>query len=66
MRRYRFMTGEALTFGIAEGTVEAFLKERGYRQVHEMNAESLKRAYFTGKNAGRKVASGYGIVVAEI
>jgi methyltransferase (TIGR00027 family) len=66
MRRYRFMTGEGLTFGIAEGTVEAFLKERGYRQVGDMNAEGLKRAYFTGKNAERKVTSGYGIVVAEV
>jgi O-methyltransferase involved in polyketide biosynthesis len=66
MRRYRFMTGEGLTFGIAEGAVEAFLKERGYRQARDMNAEGLKRAYFTGKNAERKVTSGYGIVVAEV
>ncbi len=66
MRRYRFMSGESLTFGIEEGAVEAFLKERGFRRVRDVGAEDLKRAYFTGKNAGRKIAPGYGIVVAEI
>ena len=66
MRRYRFMTGEGLTFGIEEGTVEAFLKQRGFSKVRDMDANGLKQAYCTGKNAGRKVASLYGIVVAEI
>ena len=66
MRRYRFITGEGLIFGIEEGTVESFLKERGFRQVRDMNANGLRQAYFTGKNAGRKIASGYGIVVAEV
>lgn len=65
MRRYRFMTGEGLTFGIEEGAVEEFLKERGFRKVRDMNADGLKQAYFTGKNAGRKISPGYGIVVAE-
>jgi methyltransferase (TIGR00027 family) len=66
IRRYRFMTGEGLTFGIDEGTVEPFLKARGFRQVRDMDANGLRQAYFVGKNAGRKVASGYGIVVAEV
>ncbi len=63
MRRYRFMTGEGLTFGIPEGTVETFLKQRGFQQVKDVNAEDLKTAYFSGKNAGRAVAGGYGIVI---
>jgi len=66
MRRYRFMTGERLTFGIEEGAVETFLKERGFRQIRDMDAQGLKQVYFTGKNAGRKVTSGYGIVVAQV
>ena len=66
MRRYRFMSGEELTFGIEEGTGEAFLKERGFRRVRDIGAEGLKKAYFTGKNAGRNIASGYGIVLAEV
>lgn len=66
MRRYRFMTGEGLTFGIPEGTVEIFLKERGFHRVKDVNADDLKAAYFTGKNAGRAVAGGYGIVIGTI
>ncbi len=66
MRRYRFMTGEGLTFGVEEGTIAAFLKERGFHQVRDINAQDLKQAYCTGKNSGRKIASGYGIVVAEV
>ncbi|HET9913568.1 MAG TPA: SAM-dependent methyltransferase [Anaerolineales bacterium] len=66
MRRYRFMTGEGLTFGIPDGMVETFLKERGFRHVKDANAEDLKAAYFTGKNARRAVAGGYGIVIGMI
>ena len=66
MRRYRFMTGEGLTFCIPEGTVEAFLKKRGFRLVEDVNADNLKQAYFTGKNAARKVASGYGIALGTV
>jgi methyltransferase (TIGR00027 family) len=66
MRRYRFMTGEELTFGIEAGTVEAFLRERGFRRVQDINAEGLRQAYFTGKNAGRKITSGYVIALAEV
>lgn len=66
MRRYRFMTGEGLTFGIPEGTVETFLEARGFRQVKDVNAADLKSAYFTGKNAGRAVVGGYGIVIGKV
>jgi methyltransferase (TIGR00027 family) len=66
MRRYRFMTGEGLTFGIEASTLEAFLKERGFRLVRDMDAEGLRQAYFTGRNAGRRVSSGYGIVIAQV
>jgi methyltransferase (TIGR00027 family) len=66
MRHYRFMTGEGMTFGIPEGTVETFLKERGFRHVKDVNVHDLKAAYFTGKNAGRAVAGGYGIVIGAI
>lgn len=66
MRRYRFMTGEGLMFGIPEGEVEAFLKARGFRQSIDVNVDYLKSTYFTGKNAGRAVAGGYGIVIGKI
>ncbi len=66
MRRYRFMTGEGLTFGLAEGRLENFLKERGFREIHDIGSNDLKLRYFQGENADRKIASGYGIVVAEV
>ena len=66
MRRYRFMTGEGLTFGIPEGAVESFLKQRGFRQVKDVNAAALKAAYFTGKNANRNMVGGYGIAIGKI
>jgi len=66
MRRYRFMTGEGLTFSIPEGEVEVFLKARGFQQVQDMKVADLKSTYFSGKNAGRKVVGGYGIVIGRV
>jgi methyltransferase (TIGR00027 family) len=66
MRRYRFMTGEGLSFGIERGEVEAFLKQRGFSQARDVNADDLKLAYFTGANAARKVAGGYGIAIGVV
>lgn len=66
MRRYRFMTGEGLTFGIPESAVNAFMKERGFQQTFDINADYLKTTYFTGKNAVRAAAGGYGIVIGKI
>ena len=63
MRRYRFMTGEELTFGIPQGRVDAFLQARDFNEVKDVTTEELKASYFTGKNANRKVVGGYGIVV---
>ena len=66
MRRYRFLTGEGLTFGIPQGKTDAFLQARGFRQVKDVTTEELKTAYFTGKNANRKMVGGYGIVVGRV
>jgi len=66
MRRYRFMTGEGLTFGIAAGSAEAFLKARGFSQVRDIDSDGLRRAYFSGKNARRSVVSGYGVALAVV
>jgi methyltransferase (TIGR00027 family) len=66
LRRYRFITGEGLTFGIPEGKVGSFLRERGFQQVKDVSMHELKAAYFTGKNASRKVVGGYGIVIGKV
>jgi O-methyltransferase involved in polyketide biosynthesis len=66
IRRYRFMTGEGLTFGIPEGSAESFLRQRGFQQVIDINTQTLKTTYYTGKNADRKVVGGYGIVIGKL
>ncbi|HSF79886.1 MAG TPA: class I SAM-dependent methyltransferase [Anaerolineales bacterium] len=66
IRRYRFMTGEGLTFGIPEGKVGAFLQAHGFQQVKDVTMNELKAAYFTGINASRKVVGGYGIVIGKV
>lgn len=66
MRRYRFITGEGLTFGIPLGTISSFLEARGFVHVSDVNSDDLKARYCTGKNAGRAVVGGYGIVIGRI
>jgi len=66
MRRYRGFTGEGLTFGIPEDTIESFLGQRGFQEVRNVSNELLKQAYFTGVNQKRQVASGYAIVSATV
>ena len=56
MRRYRFMTGEGLTFGIPEGNSRGVFTAARFPISQEMlTLRPLKAAYFTGKNASRKV-----------
>ena len=66
MRRYHFMTGEGLIFGIPEGSASEFLRRRGFQQVKDVTMDELKAAYFTGKNTSRKVVGGYGIVLGKV
>lgn len=66
MRRYRFMTGEGLIFGIPVRTVRSFLMARGFVDAQDVNADDLKAMYCTGKNVGRAVVGGYGIVIGRI
>jgi methyltransferase (TIGR00027 family) len=52
---YTKQQGEPLKFGIKEGTVETFLAERGFSQIHNVTIEDYKRMYYHGVNAGRAV-----------
>ena len=58
--------GEKIIFGIDEGRIEQFMTQRGFRDVHNADAEELKRLYFTGQNAGRMVSKGVNIVSARV
>jgi O-methyltransferase involved in polyketide biosynthesis len=63
MRRSARITGEALVFGIPEGTTAAFLQARGFTNVEDVTAAELQRRYFAA--TGRAVADGYAIVTAD-
>lgn len=66
MRSRRWASGEALVFGIPEGTVRAFLEQRGFTDVQDADHAFLHRAYFHGPNAARAVAYGYAIASARV
>jgi methyltransferase (TIGR00027 family) len=66
MRRNRWLSGEFLRFGIAEGTIGAFMEQRGYCRVQNADGRFLHKTYFTGPKARRTVADGYAIVSAEV
>jgi len=66
MRRARRFTGEGLIFGIGEGTVEAFLQQRGFTRVQNTTTDDLRRLYLSGPNQGRRLASGYAIASASV
>jgi methyltransferase (TIGR00027 family) len=66
MQRTRRFTGEGLTFGIEEGTVEAFLRARGFTGIVNLTASDLHAKYFTGPNRSRSVAPIYAIVRSTV
>lgn len=66
VRRITRAIGERLMFGIDEGRIEPFLTRRGFSDVRNVDAEELKRLYFTGPNAERSVATGIAIASARV
>lgn len=48
---------EPLQFGIEEGTLETFLKERGFSSIENMTSDDYKKAYFEGKSRNKDVCS---------
>lgn len=57
IRNYVIKLGEPFQFGIAEGTVESFLRDRGFSKIQNVTSEDYKKAYFHGKNKDREVFS---------
>ena len=66
MRSRRWASGEMLVFGIPEGTVTAFLEQRGFTNVLDADHKFLYGTYFHGKNARRTIAFGYAIASAVV
>ncbi|HSD56595.1 MAG TPA: class I SAM-dependent methyltransferase [Methanotrichaceae archaeon] len=55
IRDFVAQKGEPLQFGIEEGTIETFLAQRGFSQVHNVTSGDYKKAYFHGVNKDRAV-----------
>jgi len=66
MRNKRWVSGEMLVFGIAEGCVTEFLEQRGFTNVLDADHAYLHEHYFNGVNQKRTVAYGYAIASATI
>jgi methyltransferase (TIGR00027 family) len=66
MRRYRWLSGEQLVFGIKPHCIRTFLEERGFCEVTNADNQQLHELYFHGANVSRTVASGYAIVSATV
>jgi methyltransferase (TIGR00027 family) len=66
MHRAQRFSGEGLTFAIPEGGIRGILEQRGFTNVIDITSDELHTRYFTGPNAKRKVAWGYGIALAEV
>jgi methyltransferase (TIGR00027 family) len=46
--------GDRLLFGVEEGSIEAFLSERGFQQIKDISGDYYEAEYFTGPNRNRK------------
>jgi methyltransferase (TIGR00027 family) len=66
MRSRRWASGEMLVFGIPEGTVTAFLEQRGFTDIKDADHKRLQEAYLCGKNVSRTIAYGYAIASAMV
>ena len=51
---FRCTRGDRLMFGLEEGTIEAFLSERGFYQIKDISGDYYQAEYFTGPNRNRK------------
>lgn len=60
------VTGEGYLFGIDRGSIEQFLAARGFCDAQNVEADDLRRLYFTGRNASRRIAAGAAIVTARV
>lgn len=66
MQQAAKMSGEPYIFGIDADQIRTFLTERGFGDVDSKEFEELKKIYFIGKNAVRRVPPGMAIASARV
>jgi len=62
----RSFSKEERNFEIAQTQIEPFLASRGFGRVEHFTGADLHVRYFTGKNVGRRMTTGYGIAVGVV
>ena len=66
LRQFVGSEGAPLQFGIKEGKIEEFLKERGFHIVNNMTSASCKKIYFRNASCDRKVSPMFNFVQATV
>ncbi|MFL0195064.1 class I SAM-dependent methyltransferase [Clostridium sp. WILCCON 0269] len=66
MQRTARMAGEGYLFGVDQGQIEQFLIQRGFHDILNTELKDIKQLYFTGPNAGHKIAEGIAVVSARV
>lgn len=66
IQRLVVRSGEALCFGLEKDTIEAFLSQRGFCQVENVNSSSFKGIYFKEIDQDRKMSGFFGVVHATV
>lgn len=66
MRLMTSMMGEKLSFGIRSADIEQFLRKRGFANIRNIDGVGLRRLYWTGRDAGRPLAQGAEMVIADV
>ena len=66
LRQFVESEGAPLQFGIEEGRIEEFFKERGFHIVKNVTSASCKEKYFRGASCDRTVSLMFNFVHATI
>jgi methyltransferase (TIGR00027 family) len=66
VRRAHERRGEPNKFGIEEGSIEAFLKDRGFCQVRNITCADFKNLYFRGANQNCTTYRLFALVHAKV
>ena len=66
LRQFVESEGAPLQFGIVEGSIEAFFKERGFHEVNSVTSAACKEKYFKNASLDRTVSPMFNFVHATV
>ena len=66
LRQFVESEGAPFQFGIEEGTVEDFFKQRGFQTVNDVTSAACREKYFKNASCERTVSSMFNFVSATV